>query len=335
MILSRSGGLDSGALGTILWSGDVAARWDVLHKQVTEAIRTALSGICWWTLDIGAFFAGKGEPWFWRGDYPDGVRDPGYRELYIRWFQFGAMLPVFRSHGTDTPREPWQFGTEDSPEYACIRDMIALRYRLMPYLYATAAQAAREGLPMIRAMMAAFPEAPELYAADDQYMLGDALLVKPVTRALAGGGNAAEVQLPPGGWYDWFTGEYATGRHTVRIATPPDRFPLYVRAGGILPVAEGAQCTADLPVPAREILVFGGADGAFELYDDAGDGYEEGITIPIRWTESGKTLVLGRAAGCLPETVCITIRLAEPDGRCETRQAAYNGRECRITFAEV
>ncbi len=333
VILSRSGGPDSGALGTILWSGDVAARWDVLRKQVTEAIRTACSGICWWTLDIGAFFVSRGEQWFWRGDYPDGVRDPGYRELYIRWFQFGAMLPVFRSHGTDTPREPWQFGAEDSPEYACIRDMIALRYRLMPYLYATAAQAAREGLPMIRAMMAAFPEAPELYAADDLYMLGDALLVKPVTRALANGGSDAEVQLPPGGWYDWFTGEYAEGGQTVRAAAPLDRFPLYVRTGGILPVAEGARCAAELPVPAREILVFGGADGAFEMYDDAGDGYEEGFTIPVRWTESRKTLILGRAAGRLPEAVCMTVRLTEPGGRREIRQVVYDGREQCISFA--
>ena len=333
VILSRSGGPDSGALGAILWSGDVAARWDVLRKQVTEAIRTACSGICWWTLDIGAFFVSRGEQWFWRGDYPDGVRDPDYRELYIRWFQFGAMLPVFRSHGTDTPREPWQFGAEDSPEYACIRDMIALRYRLMPYLYATAAQAAREGLPMIRAMMAAFPEAPELYAADDLYMLGDALLVKPVTRALANGGSDAEVQLPPGGWYDWFTGEYAEGGQTVRAAAPLDRFPLYVRTGGILPVAEGARCAAELPVPAREILVFGGADGAFEMYDDAGDGYEEGFTIPVRWTESRKTLILGRAAGRLPEAVCMTVRLTEPGGRRENRQVVYDGRELCISFA--
>ena len=139
VFLSRSGGPGSCALGAILWSGDVAARWDVLKKQVTEGIRAACSGICWWTLDIGAFFTDRKAPWFWRGDYPGGVKDPAYRELYIRWFQYGAMLPVFRSHGTDTPREPWQFGGEDSPEYACIRDMIALRYRLLPYLYSTAA----------------------------------------------------------------------------------------------------------------------------------------------------------------------------------------------------
>ena len=91
---------------------------------------------------------------------------------------------------------------------------------------------------------------------------------------------------------------------------------------------------ADLPVPAREILVFGGADGAFELYDDSGDGYEEGITIPIRWTESRKTLILGRAAGRLPEAVRVTVRLTEPGGRHVTRQAVYDGGERRISFAE-
>ena len=332
VILSRSGGLDSGALGTILWSGDVAARWDVLRKQVTEAIRTACSGICWWTLDIGAFFVGRKEPWFWRGDYPEGVKDPDYRELYIRWFQFGAMLPVFRSHGTDTPREPWQFGAEDSPEYACIRDMIAFRYRLMPYLYATAALACRNGLPMIRAMMTAFPESPELYTADDQYMLGDSLLVKPVTRALADGGDMAEVLLPDGGWYDWFTGEYIRGGQCVRIATPLDRFPLFVRAGGILPAAEGAKCATDLPEPAREILVFGGSDGSFEMYDDAGDGYTEGITVPVRYTEADGTLTLGQMKGKLPEPVSIAIRLTRSDGRCVIREVCYSGGEIRTTF---
>ena len=335
VILSRSGGSDSGACGTILWSGDTAARWDVLRKQVTEAIRTACSGICWWTLDIGAFFVGRKEQWFWRGDYPEGVKDPGYRELYIRWFQFGAMLPVFRSHGTDTPREPWRFGEENSPEYACIRNMIALRYRLLPYLYATAAQACREGLPMIRAMLAAFPEEKELYAADDQYMLGDALLVKPVTRALKDGGGTAEIRLPPGGWYDLFTGEYREGGRTVTMETPLDRFPVLVRAGSILPVAEGARCAADVPVPAREFLVFSGGDGAFDLYDDAGDGYAEGMTVPLRYREADASLTLGRITGAMPEAADITARLYLPDGRRIDRTFRYDGGETNIRFRKI
>ena len=335
VILSRSGGLDSGKYGTILWSGDIAARWDVLRKQVTEAIRTACSGICWWTLDIGAFFVGRQEQWFWRGDYPEGVRDSGYRELYIRWFQFGAMLPVFRSHGTDTPREPWQFGGEDSPEYACIRETIKLRYRLMPYLYSTAAQACRDGLPMIRAMLTSFPEEPEIYTAADQYMLGEALLVKPVTRALADGGERTEVQLPAGCWFDLFSSDCYHGGRTISVPTPLGRFPVLVRAGSVLPVAEGAQCAADLPVPAREYLVFGGADGRMELYDDAGDGYETGICIPIEYKDADARLVFDRIAGELYEPVKMTIRLIRPDGVRVCRQAVYDGNELSISLDEA
>ena len=334
VILSRSGGLDSGALGTILWSGDVAARWDVLRKQVTEAIRTALSGIFWWTFDIGGFFVDRKEPWFWRGDYPDGVEDPGYRELYIRWFQFGCMLPVFRSHGTDTPREPWQFGGEDSPEYICIKETIDLRYRLLPYLYSTAEQACREGIPMIRAMLAAFPEESALHRLDDQYMLGDALLVKPVTRAMKDGGERTEITLPSGGWYDFFTGDFVSGGQTVFTATPLNRFPVFVRAGSILPTAEGAQCAADVPTPARELTVYEGADGMLLLYDDAGDGYGEGTTIPVRYSDAEQSVVLREVIGRLPETAEMTIRLMRRNGTRTERKIRYDGGRIQVCFRD-
>ena len=334
VLLARSGGLDSGAVGAILWSGDIAARWDVLQKQVTEGIRTACSGICWWTLDIGAFFTDRKEPWFWRGDYPDGVKDPAYRELYIRWFQYGAMLPVFRSHGTDTPREPWQFGQEDSPEYACIRQIIALRYNLLPYIYSMAAQSCREGLPMIRAMMVAFPDQPELAGIHDQYMFGDALLVKPVTKALEAGGNETEVTLPQGDWADLFSREFYEGGKTVRIPTPLDRFPLFVRAGSILPVAENAQCAADTPVPAREFLVFDGADGEIRLYDDAGDGYGESLVIPIYYRREGHALEIGRTAGELKETIRMTFCLQGTEGKHCTRSVSYDGSTVCFSFDE-
>ena len=334
VILSRSGGFDSGTLGTILWSGDVAARWDVLRKQVTEAIRTAISGIFWWTFDIGGFFVDRKEPWFWRGDYPDGVQDPGYRELYIRWFQFGSMLPVFRSHGTDTPREPWQFGGEDSPEYICIKETIGLRYRLMPYLYSTAEQACREGIPMIRAMLAAFPEESALHRLDDQYMLGDVLLVKPVARAIQDGGDRTEITLPSGGWYDFFTGDFVSGGQTVFTATPLNRFPVFVRAGSILPTAEGAQCAADVPTPARELTVYEGADGTLLLYDDAGDGYGEGTTIPVRYSDAEQSVELREVIGRLPETAEMTIRLHRRDGTQTERVVCYEGRGIRVSFRE-
>ena len=332
VLLSRSGGLGSGAAGAILWSGDISARWDVLEKQVTEGIRTASSGICWWTLDIGAFFTDRKEVWFWRGDYPEGVKDPEYRELYIRWFQYGAMLPVFRSHGTDTPREPWQFGADDSREYACIRETIELRYRLLPYIYSAAAQCCREGLPMIRAMMTAFPDQPGLAGIHDQYMLGDALLVKPVTKPLKAGGDETEIILPQGGWFELFSLVYFEGGRTVRIPTPLNRFPVFVRAGSILPAAENAECAADLPVPAREFLVFGGADGAIQLYDDAGDGYGDGLMIPIHTLEAGRMLETGRILGELKEPVRMMFRLLEPDGNKLSREIVYDGNAAAVSF---
>lgn len=334
-LLSRSGGIDASSLGAILWSGDVAARWEVLKRQVVEGVRTALSGICWWTLDIGAFFVGQKEQWFWRGDYPGGADDPAYRELYVRWFQFGAMLPVFRAHGTDTPREPWRFGGEDSLEYRCLKDMIALRYRLLPYLYSTAAQSARTGLPMLRAMLAAFPGAAALHGIADQYMLGDALLVKPVTRPLEQGGGRTSVELPAGGWYDLFTLGFVRGGRRIEIDTPLERFPAFIPAGGILPLAEGAQCAADLPIPPRELWVFCGADGGIDLYDDAGDGYDNGLTLPIRYDDASGALTLGEAVGTLPGPADIAVRFILPDGTQREACLRYEGREICVRRADA
>ena len=305
VLLSRSGGTDSGALGAILWSGDISARWDILEKQVAEAVRVSCSGISWWTLDIGGFFVDRKGPWFWRGDYPDGVRDPAYRELYIRWFQFGAMLPVFRSHGTDTPREPWAFGTEESPEYRCLREIIALRYRLLPYLYSTAARVCRDGLPMIRAMLTVFGNDPWLRGLSQQYMLGDALLVRPVTRSLRDGGDRTSVILPPGGWYDLFTEKY------------------YCSA-------------AELNSPADELVVFAGADGCLDLYDDAGDGMEylqdEYLRVPFHWDDSACRLLAGKADGSLPADFSVPVRLVRPDGSSEIRPFRYSGEPAVLEF---
>ena len=336
VFLSRSGGIDSGALGAVLWSGDISARWDVLSKQVTEAIRVSCSGIPWWTLDIGGFFVGRKEQWFWRGDYPDGVRDPAYRELYIRWFQFGAMLPVFRSHGTDTPREPWAFGPEDSPEYACLRKIIALRYRLLPYLYASAARTCRDGLPMIRAMLTAFGGDARVRGLSDQFMLGDALLVKPVTRSLKDGGSRTEVILPEGGWYDLFTREYHPGGTAPAVQTPLDRFPLMARAGSILPLSAGGCSTAELRSPADELLIFGGADGSFVLYDDDGDGMDylrnRFFRIPLRWDDRSVTLLAGAAEGGMPVRADLTVRLILPDGTEKTRSFRCTGEPAVLSF---
>ena len=214
--------------------------------------------------------------------------------------------------------------------------MIRLRYRLLPWLYSEAARSCAEGLPMMRAMLTAFGGDARVRGLSDQYMLGDALLVKPVTRPLKDGGGAAEAVLPEGGWYGLFSRRYYAGGGRVRAETPLERFPVFVRAGSILPVSEGACCAADLKTPAEELLVFGGADGAFTLYDDAGDGMDylrgEYLRIPLRWDERNGTLSAGEAEGSLAADTVFRVRLFRPDGREEVRTLPYRGKAARVRF---
>ena len=141
-----------------------------------------------------------------------------------------------------------------------------------------------------------------------------------------------EVELPAGGWFDLFTREYFPGGGRVEVPTPLERFPAFVRAGSIVPVAEPVACVKQLPVPARELWVFGGADGAFELYDDAGDGPAEGFGIPMRYDDASHALTLGDCTGELPGPVEMAVRLFRPDGTSVERSVRYAGREMRVSL---
>lgn len=348
--LTRSGYSGSGQYGTILWSGDISARWDVMRAQIAEALKIAMCGISHWTLDCGGFFVVRdaynkrgcdcateedNPLWFWRGDYNDGVNDPAYRELYVRWLQFSCFLPIFRAHGTDTPREPWQFGAPGSAEYDAIRSYIALRYRLLPYVYAAAAEMHFEGTPILRSLMISFGQDERARAICDSYLFGGALLVKPVTAPLCGGGDETEVYLPQcAGWYDWDSREFFPGGQTVRIKTPLEKLPLFARAGAIVPLSKGGVCTEQLSPLCDELLVFTGADGEGWIYGDAGDGYEyeQGVytRVKARWNERQRALVLEDALGSAGLEAHLTVKLIAPDGRETIRSIDYRGKELRV-----
>ncbi len=295
--LTRSGYTGSWKYGTILWSGDITASFDTMKKQIAEGINASLSGIVYWTLDIGGFFVvddkyeNRGcndrehKPlWFWHGDYNEGVNDPAYRELYVRWLQFGTFLPVFRSHGTDTPREPWQFGEEGDVFYDTIVDYISLRYRLFPYIYSLAAAAHMKGEIMMRSLVMDFPGDEEAGKICDEYMFGPAFLVAPVTEhmyyrpgsvAIDNVPKKRSVYLPKGcGWYDYYTGEYHEGGTRVLADAVIEKMPLFVRAGSVIPMAVKSGYRSTENLQGDTIMVYKGGDCVFQLYSDSGDGYD-------------------------------------------------------------
>ena len=281
--LTRNGYLGSQKYGTILWSGDTYASWETLRRQIVAGLQFCISGLPYWTLDIGAFFVKSGMPWFWKGEYEGGNTDPAYRELYVRWLQYGAFLPIFRSHGTDCRREPWNFGDKGNPFYEAILSAIRLRYQLLPYIYSVAGAIWLEDETMMRPLIMDFPEDSHVVEISDEYLFGPSLLICPVTTPMyyqTGGAALEKVQytrrvyLPEGtDWYDLYTREKYEGGQEIEANADIEHIPVYVRAGAILPVMKPEVCTDDAQGKEISLQIYAGCDGDFTLYEDAGDGY--------------------------------------------------------------
>ena len=230
--LNRSAWAGSQRYGAILWSGDIHTDFATFRKQIAAGLNTALSGMPWWNTDIGGFHGGD-------------PSSPGYREVMVRWFQFGAFSPIFRLHGfrqpatpfspqvTGGPNEIWSYGEE-----ACdiMTSYIALRARLKPYVLTVMKEAHETGLTPMRPYLVEFPEDPKSWTVDDAYLFGRDLLVAPVLEA---GARSRDVYLPKGAnWRDAWTGEEHEGGQTVTVPAPLDRIPLFLRDGASLPIAE-------------------------------------------------------------------------------------------------
>jgi alpha-glucosidase len=251
-VISRAGyaGLQRYAL---VWTGDNHSKWAHLRLSVSICLNLGLSGIAFCGPDTGGF----------AGDC-DG-------ELLARWTQVSALMPFFRNHSAlgTAQQEPWAFG---EPYESICRRWIELRYELLPYIYTAAWQASRSGLPMMRPLALAFPDDLRTYSLDDQFLLGDALLAAPVGRP---GQHSRRVYLPGGDWYDFWTGERASG--DVVADAPLDRMPLYVRAGAVLPMGPVMQHAGEWPPEALSLHVYPG-DGESLLYEDDGHSmaYQDG-----------------------------------------------------------
>ena len=295
VILTRSGFIGQQYYGSNTWSGDVQSTWDMLEKQIPAALNYTLMGIPNWNSDIGGFFAGR-----WNNG--GGARNPQYQELYVRWMQFGTFCPMMRSHGTELPREIWNFGKRGEWCFDAQEKMIKLRYRLLPYIYSTSWDVSHNDGTFMRPLLMDFTEDPKTYEAGGEYLFGHSLLVAPVTKP---GVEEWSVYLPKGAdWWDFWNNQKQQGGQTVNRAVPKDILPVYVKAGSILPFGPQVQYSDEKNWDNLEIRIYPGADATFTLYEDEKDNYnyEKGIcsTIRFSWDDRAQHLTIEDREGEFP-----------------------------------
>lgn len=363
--LTRSGYAGQHRYATICWNGDICATWQTLRNCIPEGVNFCATGEPFWTVDIGGFFINSDPKlWFWRGDYSEGCRgladmdalepdpkdtgcsDLGFQELYTRWLQYAAFLPMFRSHGTDASREIWRFGEEGNPFYDTIAKFIRLRYQLIPYIYSLAALVTMRGTPLLRGVALDFPDDLKTHELKDQFLFGPALLICPVTvpmyyeknsRPITDARKRRDVYLPVGTqWFDFWTENIFAGGQTVSADAPLEKLPLFVRAGSVLPMAEPMLFVDEKADAPYEIRIYRGANGNFTLYEDAGDGYgyESGefALVHFTWDERRCELTISARRGLFPGMIAsraYQLVFLSGHGR-EVRTIEYDGEEVKV-----
>jgi alpha-D-xyloside xylohydrolase len=295
LILARDAYLGAQHNGAIFWSSDISGNWDTLKRQIPTGINFVASGMPYWSTDIGgwqylpASHKPERPPLIDPSDARDEVQNyDDYPELYVRWFEYGAFQPNFRSHGSRPQNEVWSYGKQAEP---ILEKYLRLRYTLMPYLYSLAYHTHQTGAPFMRGLFMDFGDDPKVANIGDEYMFGPAILVAPVVEQ---GVTTRAVYLPAGAdWYNFWTNEKLHGGQTVTVDAPIDTLPLFVRAGSILPMGAPVESTNEKQ-PLQELRVYPGADASFDLYNDDGTtyAYEKGAMqiTHMRWSESDQRL---------------------------------------------
>lgn len=457
--LTRSAWAGAQRYAAASWSGDIFASWKTLQEQVAGGVNVTMAGTPYWTQDIGGFFV---------TDFPGGEDNPAYRELFARWFQYGAFNPLMRVHGTSIEREPYIFADKDPAMYRALVDAVNLRYHLLPYIYSLGWRVSSDGYTLMRGMAMDFPDDPKVRDLGDEFMFGPSFLVHPVTRPmyhvqapppetvpasalhtpdgkpgiavryfegtnfetpagtavdakvdytwpgpplagpppglhgfdnfsgrwegtltapesgeyeigvegddgfrlfldgskvvedwgprpklyrgakidLAAGQKVAvkieyfqggvdrslrlawrtptaakelarrdtgldttmETYLPAGtGWYDFWTNQFHAGGQAVSTEAPLDRFPLFVRAGSIVPLGPQLQYATEKPHAPYQVRIYPGADAKFTIYEDDNEtyAYEKGqrATYELTWNDATRTLSIGAREGAFPGMV--------------------------------
>ena len=294
-ILTRSGFAGIQKYGAATWSGDIGTRWEDMRAQVSAGINFAMSGLPYWTQDIGGFCVEKRYE-----NAVEGSEDmKEWRELNARWFQFGAFVPLFRVHGQFPYREVFNLAPENHPMYKSQVYYNKLRYQLMPYIYSLAGWTYTKDYTIMRGLAMDFASDKNVFNIGDQYMFGPSLMACPVSEYEA---RSRSVYLPESaGWYDVNTGKYLAGGQTIEADAPYERMPMFAKAGSILLHGPEIEYTDEKPADPITIMVFAGANASFDLYEDEGTNYdyEKGqyATIPINWDDASRKLTIGDRKG--------------------------------------
>jgi len=301
LILSRDAYTGAQRNGTIFWSSDIQPTWDTLKRQIPTGLDFAASGITYWSNDTG------GWEYLPKEHHPlhPPLLDPSdaranvggyddYPELYTRWFQYAAFLPIFRAHGSRPANEVWSYGKQAEP---ILEKYLRLRYELMPYIYSLGYKTWETGAPYMRALPLDFPKDPKVADLRDEYMFGPAFLVAPVTEQ---GATSRDVYLPAGAdWYNFWTNVRYRGGQTIKVAAPIETMPLFVRAGSIVPTGATVESTHQAQA-IQKVRVYAGADAEFVLFSDDGVTYDyengAGSVTRLRWNEAQQKLTHEEAA---------------------------------------
>jgi len=316
--------------GGLIWSGDVQSRWETLKTHVPVAINTGLTGLPYWGTDIGGFIP--------TAEYTG--------ELFVRWFQFAAFCPVFRSHGRNWHLHlPWGWdGGDGGPpetqnfkadpaelhnaqvEPIC-RQYLELRYRLMPYLYTAVRETHDTGMPIMRALWMHHADDPAAVARGDEYLWGRDILVAPVVEK---GATTRRLYLPRGKWFDFWKEEVVDGGREIDRAVVLSTTPLYVRAGAVIPMDPVRQYTDEPVTDPTTLVVYPGADGESAWYDDDGKSFDyrrgDAMRMIMTWRDAARRLSLRLAPGYRlrsPSPRRINIRLA---GAPAVKTVEFTGR---------
>ena len=302
-LLTRNGFAGQQRYSTASWSGDIGTRWEDMKAQISAGLNFSISGIPFWGQDIGGFsvenrYAAAQRIYDRTGKVNDDLKE--WRELQVRWHEWGVFCPLYRAHGQWPNREPWNIAPQGDEAYNIILDTDRLRYRLMPYLYSLAAMVHFEDYTLMRPLVMDFTDDRAALEVSDQFMLGPAIMACPVYEY---GARSRKVYLPEGRWYDWNTGKAVEGGRSLIADAPIESIPLYLREGSILVTGRPVMNTREAQDNLR-LLVNTGADADFTIYEDDGTSYayEKGefSKIPVHWDEKAGVLTIGQREGSFP-----------------------------------